>query len=71
MFMQEITPPIERLITRKMAAEILGVTTKTIDVWVRDKKLTRIKFGTSINSASRLKLKEILEFIDRSTQRIE
>lgn len=54
----------EQLLTRKEVAGIFKVTTKTIDVWVREGKLTRVKFGSSINSCSRIKKSEVDKLIN-------
>ena len=58
----------KQLITRKEAAEICSVTTKTIDVWVKEGKLSRVKFGTSRNSCSRIKMADLQKLINPELQ---
>jgi len=54
----------EVLITRKQAAEMMAVTDRTIDNYLKDKKLTRVKFGNSRQACCRIKLAEVQKLIN-------
>lgn len=56
------TPATGRLITRKRAADLLSVSTSTIDRMIKNGTFTRVKFGNNIQSGARLKLAEVEAF---------
>ena len=58
-------PVLPKLLTCKEAAEILGLKTQTVRMWVSAKKIPYIKIGSSV----RFTLEQIEEFIENSQVR--
>lgn len=56
---EAITTAPGKLITRKEAAELLSVHIGTIDRFIKQGKLHRVKWGTSFQASSRVKLSEV------------
>jgi excisionase family DNA binding protein len=59
---------MEQLITIKEAAEIMKVGRTTINRWINEGKLKKVKIGTGTNGAVRLIRDEVETFIRNSIQ---
>jgi excisionase family DNA binding protein len=59
---------MEQLITIKEAAAIMKVGRTTINRWIKEGKLKKVKIGTGTNGAVRLRRDEVETFIRNSVQ---